>query len=180
MQRLRPALAVVALALASTACSLVLDFSEALVDGGPEPDVGTTDAVLVDVDPLAPDAPPSPRTVFEPNNTFEQATPFSAGSYGPIAIYPAGDHDFFEFELAAPSDVTIDVLFMQANGDLDMKLYDGALNQIGSSAGFVDNEQIVRSAAMGGQLGPGTFFIEVYGYNNTYVNENYTLALTVI
>lgn len=169
-----------ALALALGGCSLVLDFSDPLVDGGAgNGNGGATDAT-VDADPLAPDAGPDPRTIFEPNNTFDQATVLAPGGYGPVAVFPAGDHDFYRFTLDAAADVVIEIQFKQTEGDLDMKLHDGSRVQIGTSAGFMDNEKITRTSAMGGQLGPGEYYVEVYGYNNTYVNERYTLVITVM
>lgn len=161
-------------------CSAILDFSGSLVDAGPQPDAALFDADTTDADPTAPDAGPDPRTLFEPNNTFAEAATIVPGSYGPIAIYNVGDHDFYKFTLAALQDVTITVEFLQTDGDLDLKLYDAAFTLIPpSSEGFMSNEQIVHTTATNGQIGPGDFYIEVYGYNNVYINERYQLILTV-
>jgi hypothetical protein len=180
--RRRAASVCVALGLASAGCTLVLDFSGDLIDAQPAPD-----GPLADADPLAPDGPPDPVTLFEPNNSRDGATPITPGSYGPAAIDPKGDKDFFKFTLAAPSDVTIDCLFVTKNGDLDLKLYDQTLTKLKESAGFADNEKIVCSAEQKcgalqniGPLPAGDYFIEVLGFSDMRVNDSYQLVLTTV
>ena len=164
-----------AIALLLGGCSAILDFSGDLADGGPEPDGPAADA-----DPLAPDAGPDPHAAFEPNDSMATAPTIEPGMYGPISVFPMGDHDFYKFTLAAPSDVVIQILFEQTEGDLDLKLYDGAMAPVlPSSTGTVSNEQITHTVAENGQIGPGDYYIEAYGYNNVYINERYTLVLTV-
>lgn len=157
-------------------CSLVLDFDEAVKDAAP-----TADAPPPDADPFAPDAGPDPKLVFEPNNDFGTATPITPGTYDPIAIFPLGDHDFYKFTLDAAHDVDVKILFLETDGDLDLKLYDGTMAIVQpTSQGFMSNEEIIHTAAMNGQIGPGDYYIEVYGYNNTYTNDHYSLVLTVM
>ena len=43
---------------------------------------------------------------------------------------------------------------------------------------FEDFEQIEASLAMSNRLAAGTYFIEVFGFNNTNTN-NYTMTLTI-
>jgi len=170
--------------LALSGCSLVLDFDGDLVDAAPEPD-----GPVIDAGPLLPDAPPDPATVLEPNNTMGEAALITPGTYGPMAIKPAGDHDFFKFTLDADHDVTVEIQFSQSNGDLDLRLYDGTGVKIGESAGVSDNETINCTAAMKcgpnsmmnlGPLPAGDYVIEAYGFNNMQTNDSYLLVLTVI
>jgi hypothetical protein len=159
-------------------CSLILDFDGDLVDGAPEP--------MVDADPLAPDAPPDPATVLEPNNTMPEAATITAGTYGPMAVSPVGDHDFFRFTLTEAHQVTVEAQFTQSMGDLDMRLYDGTGTKIGESAGFVDNETIECTAASALKcmnrmmLDAGDYYVEVYGFNNMQTNPSYLLVLTIL
>jgi hypothetical protein len=162
------------------------------VNGISERDAGTE---MIDASPVMADSTPAmvdaqitsldggadPRAVFEPNNDFGTAEQITPGVYGPIAIYPIGDHDFYKFTLDAPHDVTVQILFLEADGDLDLKLYDGTQTIVQpTSQGFTSNEQIVHTTTMNGQIGPGKFYIEVYGYNNMYTNDHYQLVLTVM
>ncbi len=150
-------------------CSFILDFDGEITDGAPGPD-----AELADADPLAPDAPPSPITLYEPNDTQAEATPIDVGvTYGPIALRPLGEHDFYSFTIAEAHDVTIDCTFVTAGGDLDIRLYDATMVKIGESTGFMDNEKIVKP-----QLGAGTYAVEVYGFNNERTNDDYRLLVT--
>ncbi|MGD8727590.1 MAG: PPC domain-containing protein [Gemmatimonadales bacterium] len=64
--------------------------------------------------------------------------------------------DFFQIDLAAATDVTFTVAFPE-NTDIDLQLYDGALNFIDYS--WYDNpEQIVTN------LAAGTYYVEIYLY----------------
>jgi hypothetical protein len=159
-------------------CSVLLDFDKPIGDGGAPP---TIDAPMIDADPNAPDAPPDPKLLDEPNNDFASATPITPGTYGPLAIDPLGDHDFYKFTLTAASDVDVKIIFLETDGDLDLKLYDGTMTLTQpTSQGFMSNEEIIHNATMNGQLAAGDYYIEVYGYNNMYVNDNYVLMLTVM
>jgi hypothetical protein len=167
-------------AILCSGCSLVLDFSGDLVDASPQIDGGVFDAGA-DADPSQPDAGPTPRELYEPNESFAEAQLIEPGTFGPIAVYPVGDHDFYRFTLTADHDVLIQVLFSNADGDLDLKLYDASMALIPpTSEGTDDDEEIQHTTGMNGRIGPGDFYIEVYGYNNSYFNESYTLVLMVI
>lgn len=163
-----------ALTLMVSGCTMLLDFDGALQDGAPPADVTLP---VPDADPIAPDAPPAPAERFEPNDRFSDATRIEPGSYGPLAIFPVGDHDYFTFTLDFPRDLVVRVLFAQIAGDLDLKLYDATLAQIASAEGFVSNEELARRAATGNQLAAGMYFVEVYGFNNANANASYILEL---
>jgi hypothetical protein len=163
MSRLAHALGGAALCLVG-GCSLVLDFGESLTasDGGPDASADARPAVV--------DAGPDP---FGANNSFETAAVIEPGTYDGVTIYPIAEHDYFKFTLGATHDVTIDCLFTEVEGDLDMKLYDGAYQKIGNSNGYHDNEQIVKTA-----LAPGDYYIEIFAFQDRFTNV-YTLVLTV-
>lgn len=80
---------------------------------------------------------------FSPNDSFSQATPVDPGNYSNlIACADSGDY----YEICAPNahslDVTVDG-FNPDHGDIDITLYDHALNAIDSSAQTgVDTEQV--------------------------------------
>jgi len=153
---------------AGAGCSLIVTFDDPIADASPGADTAPT------VDAGASDA-----GAFEPNDTVLQAAVITPGTYAGLAIMPAGDHDWYKFSLAGTSDVTIDVLFTNgAVDDLDAKLYDMTPTPIANSSGIVDNEHIIRSAAMMNAIGPGDFYIEIFGAMNNRQNS-YTLVLTV-
>lgn len=80
----------------------------------------------------------------------------------------ASDTDFFTFTLPFASTVTIHARFVDAAGDLDMRLTDSAGGLIATSAGVTDDEIIVRN------LAAGTYGVEMFGFLgalNTYTME---------
>ncbi len=175
------AVALGALALGGSGCSLVLSFDD-LADGGGG---GTTDA-REDAGPPAdgPDAPPGtdggdPSDPYEPNNTAAEADTIPSGSYGPLPLAPSSDQDWFAFDLAVPSDVTVDVLFAQTDVDIDVQLLVAAAEgqaptPIAGSASIDDNERIERTTASGGQLPAGRYFVRIY---SSLGDGTYTLVL---
>lgn len=162
MSRSRVLLGMTALCIGHAGCSLVLDFPELPPrDGG----VDGTAAACAEL---------------EPNDALEAPSPIAPGTYA-LAICPAGEHDFFSFNLAVNQDVTIEVTFAEGgeDGDLDMRLYresDGAV--MSESEGFSTTEQIAHVAADGDQLAEGTYVVEVFPFADTIGND-YSLVLTI-
>jgi hypothetical protein len=151
------------LGLTEGGCSLILDFSEAGADAGP-PDAAPT-----------PDGPGC--DTFEPNDTLATATPLTPGNYV-LGICDNGDHDYFQIALDGNQDLTVRIDFDNANGDLEMRLYDSLGGRIDQSQSFNDFEQIIRSVAEADRLAAGTYFVEIYGFNDTATND-YELTLTI-
>ncbi len=84
----------------------------------------------------------------------------------------AGDTDFFRFTLAAAAVVNISVRFIDADGDLDIRLRDGAGGLITTSAGVSDEERIVRD------LAAGSYTVEVFGFSGAV--NTYTVAVSTV
>ncbi len=80
----------------------------------------------------------------------------------------ASDTDYFTFTLSFASTVTVTARFIDANGDLDMRLVDAAGATVDSAYSVTDNEVIVEA------LTPGTYGVRIFGYAsavNTYTME---------
>jgi hypothetical protein len=159
-------------ALASSGCSLVLDFSDKAIP---------KDAALD-----APDAPydDAECTYMEPNDTFATAMMVTTTDTGPAAICPGSteDHDFYKFTVpAGTTSVVVTVTFSEAIGDLDLRLYDSTATVIAQSRGFTDMEQITcpGTSPPCAALTAGDYAFEVFpavtGATNFY---NFSLALT--
>jgi hypothetical protein len=146
-----------ALALALSACTAILDFSEPVnkTDAAPEDAAVASDAGT--------DATPAVCTTFEPNESIAAATSISAMDVA-SAICSSSDLDFFRFAVLAGQDVTITLNFTAAGGDdLDLRLLDSDGAVISSSTGTSSPEEITRTLADGPQLAEGTYHIEVVG-----------------
>ena len=83
-----------------------------------------------------------------------------------------GGPDFYALNAGAGQTITAAINFVHMLGDVDMRLYDGMMNQVSSSAGTMDNETIEYLVEM-----DGTYFVEVYGFSDVY-NE-YTMSVSV-
>lgn len=80
----------------------------------------------------------------------------------------ASDTDYFAFTLSFATTVTITARFIDASGDLDMRLVDAAGATIDSAASVTDDEVIVEA------LAAGTYGVRIYGWSgatNTYTME---------
>jgi hypothetical protein len=112
-------------------CEAILDFN-VHPDAVP-PDAPGPDAMLV----------PDPCTVLEPNDDVASAIQLTTGENRYAAICPATDLDFYKVSLVTGQTLDFKILFKNANGDLDMSLYDSTgLNDIADSRSFNDDEEI--------------------------------------
>ncbi len=92
---------------------------------------------------------------FEPNNSFPGADLGSSNStYAGLTIDPNNDVDYFKWTAPAAGVVRFDALFLQAQGDLDMKLYRASdpNNSIDESVSLDDNERVRASVVQNDQL----------------------------
>ncbi len=167
------AIVVAALAVSLGACSLLLDFSDKAIP---------KDASL--------DAPDAPYTADEcaydePNDTVATAALVTRADMGPAAICanPGGaeDHDFYKFSVPMlTTSVAITIAFMNAVGDLDLRLYDATGTVIAQSRGFGDTEMITcpGSSPPCSMLAAGEYVFEVFPAVTGAVN-NYTFTLSL-
>lgn len=160
--------AAAAVALALSGCSLYFGDDD---DTPPSP---ATDARSAP----SPDAAVVPQTRCsngEPNDSITTPSPIEMGPTHALAICPAGDVDFFSFDLDASSVLYIEASFDNANGsgDIDLRLYTSNQRMVDLSAGFGEEEVIRRD-----DLEAGGYILEVYGYQDTVEND-YDLAVVV-
>jgi hypothetical protein len=87
------------------------------------------------------------------------------------------DPDWYSVTVAAGGTVTLDVLFLHANGDIDIVLYaDDCNTQLAFSNSIDDDEQIVWNNTSGT---PKTYELNVYVYSGSASNCNvYDLVVT--
>ncbi|MEZ5246287.1 MAG: pre-peptidase C-terminal domain-containing protein [Acidimicrobiales bacterium] len=95
---------------------------------------------------------------LEDNDTRSTATALANGSSQSGVQCPADD-DWFSLDVAAGLDVTVDLAFVDAYGDLDVRLFDPSGSEVASATSGTDNESIVHTA-----LSDGTYTARVYGY----------------
>ncbi len=150
--------------LGGLACVLLLSGCEVVLDFGVHPDAVPPDAA-------GPDAMlvPDPCTVLEPNDDPTMAQPLTTGENRYAAICPGADVDFYKVTIASGQTLDFKILFKNANGDLDMQLYDATgVSVVAESRGFVDNEEIKCPNDPGmaptcAMLSAGDYTVKVFG-----------------
>jgi len=168
------ALACLGTMVATSGCSLILDFEDH-TDAGPS-DAPPDDAMLV----------PDPCGVMEPNDDPSAAQVLTSGEARYAAICPAGDKDYYKVTLTANQTLDFKVLFKNRGsaGDLDMSLKDSTgLNTIAESRSFDDDEAVVCPNPTGTspscpQLPAGDYIVIVFGATAT-VDNVYKLDVTI-
>jgi hypothetical protein len=157
--------------VAETGCSLVLDFSDS--------------AIPIDAAPFTVED----CSFGEPNNTFQEATPYVLTELASAAICgrDTDDRDFYKITIPpATATLTIEITgFESAVGDLDLYLYNGASQQQALSAGVTNSEKIVCPGAaprcdlgMTPPIAEGDYIFEVRGATPGTQNR-YDIAITL-
>jgi hypothetical protein len=160
-------------------CSLLLDFDEPLesIDGGPR-DGSADDAAPLPDAILNPDAALAANCeALEPNDSL--ATPQAITPMTIAAAHcPGGDLDFYSFELAANTELTITLDFLNdpTPGDLNLRLYDSAQDVRSVASGTGTSDQIIHSPGLGNALPAGTYTIEVFPAAGSFAKD-YSLTL---
>jgi len=92
---------------------------------------------------------------FEDNDSSATAAPVVAGAASGLSICP-GDDDFYAINLSPLDEITIDLFFDDAEGDIDLKLYNPLGNLVASSLSGTDDESLTHTALI-----PGFWLIRV-------------------
>ncbi len=123
----------------------------------------------------APPPPPPPSALeddrLEDNDTRETGELLTPNLYSNLTITD-GDEDWILFDVCEGGNITIDLTFTHADGDLDTYLYDPDDFVAGSSTSGSDNEQIVVSNADAGR-----YALKVYGFLSD--QNRYDLRLSI-
>jgi len=95
---------------------------------------------------------------FEPNDDCASASAMTVGLTEDLTVYGPGNatpnEDFWSYTMVNNEAITIDVLFSNAGGDIDVYLYDDAAcaNQVGYGGSVSDNEQLTYTNVSGGPV----------------------------
>lgn len=111
---------------------------------------------------------------LEANDAFESASDLGAGdaSVTDLTMH-LNDQDYFRWTAPASGTLTIDVLFSDADGDLDATLYrnDATRTVLNVATSTNDNEQLSASVTEGEE-----YVLQVYGYQGA-LQDNYQLSI---
>lgn len=121
-------------------------------------------------------SPCSPDDAYEENDAWTTATPITLPAVGNTDLYQdmvlcSDDEDWFAIEVPAGEGVTVRINFVDADGDLEMKLYDDTQTQVDSSTSGSANVEEVTFTRVSTTA---TYYVKVYGYysaDNDYTME---------
>lgn len=110
---------------------------------------------------------------FEANNTRAAAASLPLGTYSGLTACE-NDADFYAVNLTGSQTVTVQTLFSNAEGDIDLRLYDPNGTQVSSSVSVSDNESLTFTPTMS-----GLHVIEVtlYGDAGSVPGNTYQLSV---
>ena len=110
---------------------------------------------------------------FEDNDSFGDPAPVTEGLTENLRSC-ALDDDYFSIQLSVGDEITIDVSFSHAEGDIDLALFNPSATLVASSESATDDEQIVYTAPEA-----GIFVIRVHLYEDLGVSEGNDYALDI-
>ncbi len=125
------------------------------------------------LDPLADDG-------FEDNDDCASAVSMADGTYTGLFTVD-NDEDYYEVTLADGDTLNVDILFTDANGDLDLVLYESLADcnldvDAASSTGVVDNESVSYTNTTGSTL---TMIIRVYHWTGDSASDCNTYDMII-
>lgn len=111
--------------------------------------------------------------VLEPNDTEISPAPLPVGA-APRLRLCSGDEDWLTIDATAGYDVMLTATFSDAEGDIDLELFDAAGDLLASSEGVSDSEVVAA-------VGPGPFLAHVllYSDDGVAIGNRYDLDLVV-
>jgi len=113
--------------------------------------------------------------MFEPNNTALASVPITAGTYSGLTICDPPDDDFYELTVVAGATIDASILFSDAEGDIDLRLYSAAGTPLRSSTSLNDNEQLSFTVIAAGIY---RLKVDLYSDAGSIPGNNYTLILS--
>ena len=140
------------------------------------------DDTLPDDDDTLPDDDDSgptgcPADAFEPNDTDAAAVLVPAGLQTGLTACDTDVDDWYAVTLASGDELTVDVAFLNAEGDIDLGVYDPSGTLLGSGVSVDDDESVgpVTAAAAGDHF----VLVQLYADAGSVPGNTYDMNLTV-
>ncbi|MDB5253838.1 MAG: C-terminal target protein [Flaviaesturariibacter sp.] len=110
-------------------------------------------------------------TAYEPNESLAAAAAVATNTNLSAAITTTTDQDWFQFTLAAASNLSVKLTGLA--GDYDLVLYNSAGTQIGISENGSTTAETINTT----NSAAGTYYVKVFGYNGANSATCYTLNI---
>ncbi len=116
-----------------------------------------------------------PDDTLEDNDTLQTAPYFGLPfNFNNLRVCP-GDDDYFGFPLNAGDHVRVNVKFDHSFGDVDIRLYNQAGNQVANSETGTDDEQINYVAPT-----TGPYAVRVFLFNPPATGNTYDIQVSIV
>jgi hypothetical protein len=109
---------------------------------------------------------------FEDNDMPSAAPLIGSGSFSELTVTPA-DWDWYSADVCAGGTLTLNLTFSDAEGDVDLKLFNDSGLQLRSSASSTDNEQLSYTSTPGERL-----YWRVYGFSGAQNSYDMSVNIT--
>lgn len=117
---------------------------------------------------------PIPPDTFEHNDSLATArilAPPELHTYENLSIHASLNDDYFRITAALTGLLSVDLTFLDADGDVDLEVLDGSGNTLGRSATAGDREHVLIEATAGAY-----YYVRAFGYEGA-TNPDYTMAI---
>ena len=138
-------------------------------------------SLVISTQPIPPGPCSGPDDSFEENDTCGTASVAPTGLTTGLRVSGAAfaiDDDYYVIQAVPNGEIlTVDCLFLDANGDIDMTMFSDAActTQIDASGSVTDNEQVSASNLSGV---PMDFYVRIYGFGTAFDCNSYDLSIT--
>jgi len=117
--------------------------------------------------------PTCPQDAGEPNNAIAQARMAGPGTYLSLNVC-AGDDDYYAITAQAGQRISVDLVFLSLEGDIDLDLVDANGRLLAQSAGIIGPESVDYDVTA-----TGTYYARVYLAIDLGSNEGNNYVMTV-
>lgn len=114
--------------------------------------------------------------VFEPNQSCATAVMLTSGITPALSIVGT-NHDMWGFTVPAGEDLTIDVFFLHANGNIDVKLVTSDCNNLYDRGDSVDDDEHVIATNTGAT--PVVMVLHVFKTGSNFVCNDYSVGAII-
>ncbi|MCA8979462.1 MAG: hypothetical protein H6831_09625 [Planctomycetes bacterium] len=138
-------------------------------------------SLVVTTQPIPPGPCTGPDDSFEENDDCASAAVMPTGLTTGLRVSGAAfavDDDYYVIQAVPNGEIlTVDCLFVDATGDIDMTIFSDAActTQVDGSFSTTDNEQVTASNLSGA---PMDFYVRVYGFGTGFDCNNYDMSVT--
>lgn len=137
-------------------------------------DPGNAYTMQVTVVAAPPPVPNCNTDSLEPNNSQSNAPLIFGGTYPSLTACSSSDDDFYDVYLSNGEQLTVNLDFVDAEGDLDLEILDATGAIVASSASSTDDEQVVYTASSW-----GTYTVRVFLYSDAGNTPGNTYDMTL-